>query len=251
MARVLIPLPSNDFDPTEAAVPWKMLKEAGHEVLIATPQGRVAHADPIMVTGEGLGWLAGLLRADPNGRAAHEELIASREFGAPLAYGQLTTASADALVLPGGHAPGMKEYLESVTLQKLIGEFFKQQRPVGAICHGVLLAARSPLPGSEGRRSVLWGRKTTALTSVLELSGWWLTRAWMGDYYRTYERTVQAEVTAALASPDDFIVGPPALLRDSIANPGRGFVVRDENYVSARWPGDAHRFAIEFLKLLG
>ena len=26
----------------------------------------------------------------------------------------------------------------------------------------------------------------------------------------------------------------------------RGFTVRDGQYLSARWPGDAHRFAVEF-----
>jgi hypothetical protein len=33
------------------------------------------------------------------------------------------------------------------------------------------------------------------------------------------------------------------LRRDSDTDPSAGFVVRDGNYISARWPGDAHRFA--------
>ena len=50
MARVLMPLPSMDFDPTEAAIPWRMLKSFGHEVWFATPDGKPAAADPCMVT---------------------------------------------------------------------------------------------------------------------------------------------------------------------------------------------------------
>ena len=30
--RVLLPLPDRDFDVTEVAVPWAVLREAGHEV---------------------------------------------------------------------------------------------------------------------------------------------------------------------------------------------------------------------------
>lgn len=35
-ARVLIPLPDRDFDVTEVSVPWKLLRESGHEVVFAT-----------------------------------------------------------------------------------------------------------------------------------------------------------------------------------------------------------------------
>jgi hypothetical protein len=30
--KILIPIPSYDFDPTETGVPWKILKEAGIEI---------------------------------------------------------------------------------------------------------------------------------------------------------------------------------------------------------------------------
>ena len=32
---VLIPLPDRDFDVTEVAVPWKLLTEAGYQVVFA------------------------------------------------------------------------------------------------------------------------------------------------------------------------------------------------------------------------
>jgi putative intracellular protease/amidase len=37
----------------------------------------------------------------------------------------------------------MREYLESEVLQRLIGAAFADGIPVAAICHGVVLAARS------------------------------------------------------------------------------------------------------------
>ena len=45
--------------------------------------------------------------------------------------------------------------------------------------------------------------------------------------------------------------GPLPLRRDSAARLGVGFTVRDEEYLSARWPGDAHRFAAEFASMIG
>src|SRR5438128_1927324 len=34
--RVLMPLPDRDFDTTEVAVPWKLLRDRGHDVVFAT-----------------------------------------------------------------------------------------------------------------------------------------------------------------------------------------------------------------------
>ena len=109
MATLLMPLPDSDFDPTESGVPWCTMRDHGHNVVFATPTARTALADPKMVTGEGLGILSPLLKADANGRSA------------------------------------------------------------GAICHGVLLAARSSLHSG---KSVLYGKKTTALTKQMELIAW-------------------------------------------------------------------------------
>ncbi|SPE26230.1 DJ-1/PfpI family protein [Burkholderiales bacterium] len=248
MATVLIPIPSRDFDPTEAAVPWKILTEAGHDVIFATPDGQPGRADERMLTGRGLGVLKAVLIADANGRRAYQEMAASRAFQHPRRHVDLRIEDFDALVLPGGHAPGMRAYLESPVLQTLVTAVFGQGRPVGAICHGVLLAARSR--AADGR-SVLFGRKTTALTRQLELTAWALTALWLGSYYRTYPTPVQDEVSQALASPSDFLAGPIAITRDAPARLGPGFTVRDGRYLSARWPGDAHRFASEFAAMLG
>jgi putative intracellular protease/amidase len=72
--------------------------------------------------------------------------------------------------------------------------------------------------------------------------------------------SVQQEVTRALARPDDFLDVPAdspnhrqktsGMVRDNFDDDRPAFVVRDGNYVSARWPGDAHTFAKEFAALL-
>ena len=181
MARVLFLLPARDFDPSEAAVSWRVLVNAGHVVGFATPDGRPAVADDIMVTGKGLdpwgtipvlrNWpLVGLLlRANRDAREAYAGMIADPNYVAPQRWDAVDPSAFDALLLPGGHrARGMRDYLESDILQRHVTGFFELNKPVAAICHGVLLAARSI--SKQTGRSVLYGYKTTALTWALERS---------------------------------------------------------------------------------
>ena len=247
MATVLIPVPSEDFDPTEAAVPWQTLRALGNTVIFATPDGKPGQADARILTGRGLGVVAPVLKADANGRQAYAEMASSPEFLHPITWAEARTSEVQGLLLPGGHALGMKPYLESAVLQSLVAAAFAAHLPVAAICHGVVLAARSR---DAAGRSVLNGRKTTALTKPMELTAWSLTCAWLGDYYRTYPTTVEDEVVAVLAAPGHFTRGPVSTRRDSPDHLERGFTVRDGAYLSARWPGDAHRFAVEFSGML-
>src|SRR3546814_9916717 len=69
-----------------------------------------------------------------------------------------------------------RPYLEDALLQAHVAAFFDADKPVAAICHGVVLAARSI--SRRSGRSVLHGRRTTALTWSLERSAWNLTRFW-------------------------------------------------------------------------
>ena len=72
--------------------------------------------------------------------------------------------------------------------------------------------------------------------------------------------SVQQEVTRALARAEDFATCPrtirdyrrktSGLVRDTMDDATPAFVVRDRNYVSARWPGDVHTFAKTFAGML-
>jgi putative intracellular protease/amidase len=276
VSTVLIPIPDRDFDPTEVAVSWRVLTRNGHRVMFATQSGRPGVADDIMVSGRGLDlWSAlpvlgaipivGLaLRANKDGRRAYREMLESAEFRHPVSWAQATLDDVDALLLPGGHrARGMRAYIDSDILHRLVVDAFARGMVIGAICHGVLLLARSVDPATG--RSVLYGHKTTALTWTLERTAWRLTRItrfWDRDYYRTYTEepgqpdgymSVQSEVTRALRNPSDFRDverGSPrwrlkssGMLRDTATDSRPAFVVADGNYVSARWPGDTHTFA--------
>lgn len=244
---IVMALPVCDFDPTEAAVPWWHLQRAGYKVHFATPEGEVSAADPRLVE-RGFGLWSPFLMTRQADLERYRQMVESPAFQHPLAYRDLDVEKISALVVPGGHAAGVKTLLESQTMQRLVVELFARERPVAAVCHGVVLLARSR--SSSTGHSVLYGRKTTALTNFMELSAWWMTRWHLGNYYRTYPVTVQDEVTESLVQRSDFEAGPWWLRRDTSAAPHHGFVVRDGNYLSARWPGDCHRFGTALLELL-
>lgn len=244
---VLIVLPRTDFDPSEAAIPWRQLSEAGFEVRFATPDGAVAQADPVMMTGDGLGPAKKMLMANANARREFAKLVDDPAFNKPLSYSEMSQTDFCGLHIPGGHAPGMKELLEAPEIHTVIADFFAADKVVAAVCHGVVAVCRSM---KDDGASVLFGRRTTGLPEFMELAAWRLTRRWMGDYYRTYPVTVEAEVKAALADPSDFETGPRSLFRDSPTQLARGFIVRDGNYLSARWPGDIHRFSAQLITML-
>jgi len=200
VATVLIPIPDSDFDPTEVAVSWHVLTSQGHTVVFSTAMGRQAVADDIMVTGRGLDpWsrVPGLSRvivvgrilcANRDARDAYARMLVSTEYRQPTAWAEADLTGVDGLLLPGGHrARGMRSYIESDVLHGLVCDAFSRGILVAAICHGVLLAARTVDPATG--RSVLYGRKTTALTWELERRAWRIarvTRFWDPDYYRTY-----------------------------------------------------------------
>jgi putative intracellular protease/amidase len=276
MGTVLIPIPDRDFDPTEVAVSWQVLRANGHQVVFATESGAPAVADDIMVTGRGLDFWSAVpvlgavtvvgrvLRANKDARRAYQEMLQSPEYQLPSSWKEATLDGVDALLLPGGHrARGMRSYIDSDTLHHVVVDAFGRGLKVAAICHGVLLAARSVDPTTG--HSVLYGRQTTALTWALERTAWRLsriTRFWDPSYYRTYSEqkgqpsgymSVQSEVTRALKNPTDFRDvdhGSPhwrlktsGMARDTATDSRPAFVVDDGNYVSARWPGDTHTFA--------
>jgi putative intracellular protease/amidase len=243
--RVLVPLPDRDFDPTESAVPWHALREAGHEVVFATAKRATPACDPLLITGV----LFGQLGAKEEPKRLYLEMEKDPAFAKPIAWSEIDPARFDALVLPGGHAPGMKQYLAGETLHEKVAEFARTGKPVGAICHGVLVLARARDRATG--KSPLHERRTTCLPKYMERTAYLLTAWKLGRYYRTYDAYVEDEVKEALRDPSQFERGPFTLTsHGTAANDEAAFVVEDDTYVSARWPGDAFLFAKKIVERL-
>jgi putative intracellular protease/amidase len=236
VARVIVPLPDQDFDVTEVSVPWKLLTEAGHQVAFATEKGTTPAADPKLLDGV----LFGQLGAEPEAKSFYRELEKAPAFVRPIPWSAIDVGSHDAMLLPGGHAPGMRQYLEGETLFARAAAFAKTGKPLAAICHGVLVLARARDEATG--KPVLASRRTTCLPKYMERTAWMITAWKLGSYYRTYPEYVEDEVRAALDDAQiQFDRGPRVLTKKGTRDDdSAAFVVEDGSYLSARWPGDAY-----------
>lgn len=119
---VLIPLPDCDFDPTETATPWRVCADRGWTFAFATKNGNVAEADPRLL----MGFVRGPLGAGPMDLADYKRMTKAKEYQRPIKYREINVDDSDALHLTGGHAAGMKQFLESKTLQEKAVQFFRK-----------------------------------------------------------------------------------------------------------------------------
>jgi putative intracellular protease/amidase len=229
------------------AVPWRLLTRLGHDVRFATEHGGEAPAaDRRLLDGV----IFGRLGAAAEPKAFYAEMQSDDAFRAPMSWADVSADELDGLILPGGHAPRMRQYLGSDQLRTKVAEFWSRGRPVGAICHGVLVLARTH--DAATGRSLLYGRRTACLPKYMERSAFAATAWRLGRYYRTYPEYVEDEVRDALRDPADFERGPRVLSKRGTADDDApAFCVEDGNYVSARWPGDAYLFARRFASRLG
>ena len=239
MKTVLCPLPDHDFDLTEVSVPWKLLTEAGHRVVFATEAGAAPACDPKLIDGV----IFGKLGADPEPISFYRELETNAAFKNPIRWNEIESSKFDAMLLPGGHAPGMRQYLGSEPLQRAVAALWNSNMPVAAICHGVLVLARA---------NVLRESRTTCLPGYMEGMAYGLTFWKLGRYYRTYPAYVETEVRDSLADPKtQFQRGPLNFgKRGTRDDDTATFVVEDGRYVSARWPGDAYAFGRALIQRL-
>lgn len=109
----------------------------------------------------------------------------------------------DLVFLPGGHEKSVVQIINSPIVHKLLADYFpKTRKPskkcCSAICHGVMVLSESSL--STGN-SVIHDATTTALPHAMEQGIFWGTRAFLGDYYKTYgagSESVQESVCSGI-----------------------------------------------------
>lgn len=228
---ILMPLPDYDFDPTEASIPWKACTARGWNVAFSTEHGNVPQADPHKLKGP----LPGLLSAGAKALAAYSQMAQEPAYQRPIPYADIDPDQYQALLLPGGDGPRMRQYLESPLLQSKVLQFWQQGKLIGAMCHGILVLARTIDP--QTGRSVLHGRKVTAVPKSLDrfayrIDSWLLKRG-----YIMYSCCVAEEVRACLERPEDFSNGSSILVP---------YVVSDGNLITSRWYVDAELFSERF-----
>jgi protease I len=100
------------------------MRDHGHNVVFATPTGRTGRADPKMVTGEGLGILSPLLKADANGRSAYlymEQSDALRQWLWPAQRQHAAPGSSPIVIVALAHQPAGRSAPEAQCARSTAG----------------------------------------------------------------------------------------------------------------------------------
>ncbi len=144
----------------ELQAPWDILKKAGHQLTLATPQGKkplplAASMDPEFVDP-----IQKYKVNDPYACKRMRELLASGEFDNPIKIADARIEDYDAIVMVGGLGADL-DLANNPALHKLILDGIEAGRLVCAMCFsvGALVLTRDP---NNNYRSVVFGKNITA-----------------------------------------------------------------------------------------
>ncbi|MGW4173761.1 type 1 glutamine amidotransferase domain-containing protein, partial [Streptomyces chartreusis] len=129
----------------EFAAPYKAITEAGHEVVVATPNGVTPNVDMMSLRPSMAGGEQGALEL--------EEIIRSAEvMRRPLQLSDVRLEDYDAVYLPGGHGPMSDLWLDA-DVGRILTAQLASGKPLAIVCHAPasILATRihgkSPFTG--------------------------------------------------------------------------------------------------------
>lgn len=141
----------------------------------------------------------------------HAEMAKGPEINNPVSWtsDSFSLSNFDLVFLPGGHDKGMQPFITSKTLHKHLAAYMPQtkrgsRKATAAICHGVQVLAAADADDGSGR-SVIHDFETTSLVGTMESTAYWATRAFLGDYYKTFgdgTDNVETIVRKRLDNPD-------------------------------------------------
>lgn len=163
--KVLIVLTSHDTlgdtgKPTgfwleEFAAPYYVFKDAGAEIVLASPKGGQPPLDPKSDEPDAQTEMTRRFNDDAEARSL---LASTRKLG------DVSAQDFDAVFYPGGHGP-MWDLSASPTSIALIESFIKAGKPVAAVCHApaALVGVRD-----EDREYLVKGKRVTGFTNTEE-----------------------------------------------------------------------------------
>lgn len=146
-------------------------------------------------------------------------MASSPEWQSPLSWSDsaFSLDPFDLVFLPGGHEKSVRQVIDSKEVHRHLVEYFPKTRRqgdgsgpakiVGAVCHGVMVLSEAK--DAEGRCAIR-ECTTTALPARFEQIAFWGTRAFLGDYYKTYGANsddVEIAVSSSALFPFFFSIG--------------------------------------------
>jgi putative intracellular protease/amidase len=139
----------------EFATPYYTLTDAGLIVTLASPKGGQPPIDPKSDAPEN--------QTDSTKRFKHDEAL-QEKLSLTLRLSDSFADEFDAVFFPGGHGP-MWDLHSDPNVVRLVQNFYKQNKPVAAVCHGP--AALLNAKGEDGEL-LIKGKKVTGFTNTEE-----------------------------------------------------------------------------------
>jgi putative intracellular protease/amidase len=139
----------------EFAAPYYVLKDAGADVVLASPKGGQPPIDPKSDADDAQTEATKRFKADA---AAQQALAQTTKLA------EVDAAGFDAIFYPGGHGP-LWDLADDAHSKRLIEAFAGSDRPVGAVCHAP--AVFKSTRGADGKPLVS-GKRVTGFTNSEE-----------------------------------------------------------------------------------
>ena len=139
----------------EFAAPYYVFKDAGAEIVLASPAGGQPPLDPKSDAEDSQTEATKRFKAD---EASNKALATTHKLA------DITTDGIDAVFYPGGHGP-LWDLAENADSKRLIEAFAAADRPVGAVCHAPAVFRHTK--GSDGKPLVS-GKRVTGFTNSEE-----------------------------------------------------------------------------------
>lgn len=139
----------------EFAAPYYVLKDAGADIVLASPKGGQPPLDPKSDSDDAQTDATRRFKADKDAQKALAETRVLAEVG---------DDGFDAIFYPGGHGP-LWDLAEDTDSKRLIEAFAASDRPVGAVCHAPAVFRHTK--GTDGKPLVA-GKRVTGFTNTEE-----------------------------------------------------------------------------------
>lgn len=139
----------------EFAAPYYVLKDAGHDITLASPAGGQPPLDPKSDEPDAQTEATERFKQDPEAQA---------QLASTLELADIDVAAFDGVFYPGGHGP-LWDLAESATSKALIETALASGKPVALVCHAPAVLKSVTAPDGT---PIVKGRKVTGFTNAEE-----------------------------------------------------------------------------------
>lgn len=112
----------------EVSAPYFVFKEVGADITFASPDGGQVPLDPKS---------QGIIIATRSTKRFLKDEEAMNYLSHSMVLAEIKADDYDAVFLPGGHGP-LWDLADNKNLKQLLEAFYNDDKPIGAVCHGVV-----------------------------------------------------------------------------------------------------------------